>query len=104
MSGPFRPAQVSQPASRLTPLAALQHVSKSRHVSTAFPFDMLAGTCNGDTACRDDFFSDPMAAQYYRDHVKTVLTRVNSINGRLYRCVCMLGKPTLLAGNEYQQL
>lgn len=47
-----------------------------------------AGTCNGDTACRDNFFSDPMAAQYYRDHVRTVLTRVNSINGRLYRCGC----------------
>lgn len=44
-----------------------------------------AGTCNADSECRDEFYTDPMAAQYYRDHVSTILNRRNTINGRLYR-------------------
>jgi hypothetical protein len=47
---------------------------------------MAAGNCNGDSTCRDDFFSDPVAVQYYKDHVKTILNRVNTFNQRLYRC------------------
>ena len=65
-----------------------------------------AGTCNGDTACRDDFYSDPVAVGYYKDHVKMWLNRHNTFTGRLYRCArarqagklaypgpCRLGKP-----------
>ena len=32
----------------------------------------------------DDFFSDRGAIQMYKDHVRTFLGRVNSINGRIY--------------------
>ena len=46
---------------------------------------MPAGNCNGDSTCRDDFYSDPVAVGYYKDHVKTILNRVNSFNQRLYR-------------------
>jgi len=46
---------------------------------------MGAGNCNGDSTCRDDFFSDPVAVGYYKDHVKTILNRVNTFNQRLYR-------------------
>jgi hypothetical protein len=45
-----------------------------------------AGTCNGDTTCRDDFYSDPTAIGYYKDHVKMWLNRRNTLTGRLYRC------------------
>ena len=45
-----------------------------------------AGNCNGDSTCRDDFYSDPVAVGYYKDHVKKLLNRVNIFNGRLYRC------------------
>ena len=51
-----------------------------------------AGNCNGDAACRDDFYSDPMAVGYYKDHVKRIVTRVNTFNGRTYRhgpCHCL---------------
>ncbi|XP_058754121.1 mannan endo-1,4-beta-mannosidase 4-like [Vicia villosa] len=33
----------------------------------------------------DDFFSHPVVKQYYKNHVKTVLTRKNTINGILYK-------------------
>lgn len=33
----------------------------------------------------EDFFSDPAAKQLYKDHVKILLERKNSINGREYR-------------------
>lgn len=45
-----------------------------------------AGTCNGDTTCRDNFYSDPVAIGYYKDHVKMWLNRRNTLTGRLYRC------------------
>lgn len=46
---------------------------------------LAAGNCNGDAACRDDFYSDPVAVGYYKDHVKRIVTRVNTFNGRTYR-------------------
>ena len=46
---------------------------------------MPAGNCNGDSMCRDDFYSDPVAVGYYKDHVKKLLNRVNTFNQRLYR-------------------
>ena len=46
---------------------------------------MCAGNCNGDSTCRDDFYSDPVAVGYYKDHVSKLLNRVNVFNGRLYR-------------------
>ena len=47
---------------------------------------LCAGNCNGDSTCRDDFYSDPVAVGYYKDHVNKLLNRVNVFNGRLYRC------------------
>ena len=44
-----------------------------------------AGNCNGDAPCRDDFYSDPVAVGYYKDHVRSIITRVNTFNGRVYR-------------------
>ena len=44
-----------------------------------------SGNCNGDSMCRDDFYSDPVAVGYYKDHVKKLLNRVNTFNQRLYR-------------------
>ena len=44
-----------------------------------------AGNCNGDATCRDDFYSDPVAVGYYKDHVRRIITRVNTFNGRAYR-------------------
>lgn len=44
-----------------------------------------AGNCNGDVTCRDDFYSDPVAVGYYKDHVKKLINRVNTFNQRLYR-------------------
>jgi len=32
-----------------------------------------------------DFYTNPKAKQLYKDTVKTILTRTNSINGRVYR-------------------
>ena len=49
-------------------------------------FISAAGNCNGDVTCRDDFFSDPVAIGYYKDHVKKLINRVNTFNQRLYRC------------------
>ena len=46
---------------------------------------MPPGNCNGDSMCRDDFYSDPVAVGYYKDHVKKLLNRVNTFNQRLYR-------------------
>ncbi len=46
---------------------------------------MPTGNCNGDSMCRDDFYSDPVAVGYYKDHVKKLLNRVNTFNQRLYR-------------------
>ncbi|KAJ4817614.1 hypothetical protein LUZ62_030180 [Rhynchospora pubera] len=33
----------------------------------------------------DDFFTDDIVKQYYKDHIKAVLTRVNSITGLMYK-------------------
>ncbi|WJX19714.1 mannan endo-1,4-beta-mannosidase [Trifolium repens] len=33
----------------------------------------------------DDFFTHPVVKQYYKNHVKVVLTRKNTINGMLYK-------------------
>ncbi|KAL5068964.1 hypothetical protein RYX36_019851 [Vicia faba] len=33
----------------------------------------------------DDFFTHPVVKQYYKNHIKTVLTRKNTINGLLYK-------------------
>ena len=46
---------------------------------------LCTGNCNGDSTCRDDFYSDPVAVGYYKDHVSKLLNRVNVFNGRLYR-------------------
>ncbi|CAL8463261.1 g2795 [Coccomyxa elongata] len=48
-------------------------------------FEAGSGNCNGDSTCRDDFFSDPVAIGYYKDHVKKLINRVNTFNQRLYR-------------------
>ena len=55
-----------------------------------------AGTCNGETTCRDDFYSDPVAVGYYKDHVKMWLSRRNTFTGRLYRCA----RPAGLGGQQ----
>lgn len=55
---------------------------------------VVLGTCNADSECRDEFYTDPMAAQYYRDHVSTVLNRRNTINGRLYRSARASSSPS----------
>ncbi|KAJ8748500.1 hypothetical protein K2173_003398 [Erythroxylum novogranatense] len=33
----------------------------------------------------DDFYSNPLIRQYYKNHVKTVLTRINTITGMAYK-------------------
>ncbi|GMH38575.1 hypothetical protein BSKO_06459 [Bryopsis sp. KO-2023] len=43
------------------------------------------GTCNGEFACRDEFFTNPYTRQMYKNHIQTTLMRKNSINGRVYR-------------------
>lgn len=43
------------------------------------------GTCDGELACRDDFWADPYARRLYQNHVRTILLRRNTITGRLYR-------------------
>ena len=48
-------------------------------------FEAGSGTCKGDSTCRDNFYRDPVAVGYYKDHVKKLLTRTNTFNGRLYR-------------------
>ncbi|KAK9917541.1 hypothetical protein WJX75_005540 [Coccomyxa subellipsoidea] len=48
-------------------------------------FEAGSGNCNGDVTCRDDFYSDPVAVGYYKDHVKKLINRVNTFNQRLYR-------------------
>lgn len=35
------------------------------------------------TSC-DDFFTDPNAIQLYKNHIRTVLTRVNTVTGIPY--------------------
>jgi hypothetical protein len=43
------------------------------------------GSCDGDLACRDDFFSDPYARQMYKNHIKAFVNRRNTFSGLLYR-------------------
>lgn len=43
------------------------------------------GQCPGDGACRDAFFSDPVAVGFYRNHVQAILNRNNTYNGRVYK-------------------
>ena len=45
----------------------------------------------GPTAQSQDFYDNPTAQTYYRNHVKTVLNRVNTINGRT--CGYLAGLP-----------
>ncbi|GLJ32747.1 hypothetical protein SUGI_0659310 [Cryptomeria japonica] len=40
---------------------------------------------NKSAGQEDDFFTNPTVKEYYRNHIKTVLTRVNSITGIAYR-------------------
>ena len=42
----------------------------------------------GPTATPLDFYTNPTAQGYYRDHVKTVINRVNTINGRPCEVAC----------------
>ena len=42
----------------------------------------------GPTAAPLDFYTNPTAQGYYRDHVKTVINRVNTINGRPCEAAC----------------
>ncbi|KAI5067599.1 hypothetical protein GOP47_0018127 [Adiantum capillus-veneris] len=44
-----------------------------------------ARMASSDIKSEDDFFSDPTAKGFYRNHIKTVLTRVNSITGIRYK-------------------
>eukprot|EP00891_Asterochloris_glomerata_P005372 jgi/Astpho2/5372/fgenesh1_pg.00075_%23_44_t len=46
----------------------------------------------GPAATPLDFYTNPTAQGYYRDHVKTVINRVNTINGRPY-----VDDPTIFA-------
>ena len=43
------------------------------------------GRCDGELACRDDFFSDPYARRLYKNHVAAVIGRVNTFTGVRYR-------------------
>ena len=62
------------------------------------PSTPYVGTCNGDVSCRDDFYSDPVASGYYKDHVRTLLTRKNTVNGRVYRYDITSGPRMLYRG------
>lgn len=42
----------------------------------------------GPAATPLDFYTNPTAQGYYRDHVKTVINRVNTINGRPCEAPC----------------
>ena len=46
----------------------------------------------GGSTIHEDFFSDPKAKRYYKDHVKVLLERKNTVNGREYR-----NDPTIFA-------
>ena len=39
------------------------------------------GECDGDFACRDEFFSDPYARQLYKNHINAFVNRRNVFNG-----------------------
>lgn len=65
--------------------AVLLQVEELRFVDHCLSIIFAAGNCNGDSTCRDDFFSDPVAIGYYKDHVKKLINRVNTFNQRLYR-------------------
>ncbi len=40
----------------------------------------------------EDFFSDPMPMQIYKESVQAIIGRINTINGRMYR-----DDPTIMA-------
>ena len=42
----------------------------------------------GPAATPLDFYTNPTAQGFYRDHVKTVINRVNTINGRPCEAPC----------------
>eukprot|EP01025_Chloroclados_australasicus_P004944 TRINITY_DN11367_c0_g1_i3.p1 TRINITY_DN11367_c0_g1~~TRINITY_DN11367_c0_g1_i3.p1 ORF type:complete len:843 (-),score=98.48 TRINITY_DN11367_c0_g1_i3:7-2208(-) len=48
-------------------------------------FQAGEGDCNGEYHCRDQFFVDNFATNLYKQHIKTLLNRVNTFNGRLYK-------------------
>lgn len=102
--GPLRPAVVRRPFLQIMddhfPEAVCSLIDARKGVAI-FPAELCsssgwptaqhltlllsAGNCNGDAACRDDFYSDPVAVGYYKDHVRRIVTRVNTFNGRAYR-------------------
>lgn len=49
--------------------------------------DKFVNWALGPTGQHADFFTNPAVIQLYNNHVKTVLSRVNTINGRTYRSV-----------------
>ena len=54
--------------------------------------DQFLGWGRGDAMVHEDFFSDPKVKELYKQHVRTFLTRVNTINGIEYR-----NDPTIFA-------
>jgi mannan endo-1,4-beta-mannosidase len=48
-------------------------------------FEAGHGKCNGQLACRDDFWRDSYATGLYKNHIRAVLLRVNTFSGRVYR-------------------
>ena len=51
----------------------------------SWSFEAGHGTCNGQFACRDSFFSDPYARTLYKAHIRALLTRRNVYSGLEYR-------------------
>lgn len=57
-------------------------------------FEAGVGKCRGQFDCRDSFFADPYAARLYKAHIKALISRVNTFNGRTYA-----DDPTILGWN-----
>ena len=63
---------------------AWQHYGGIDQYNT-WSFEAGHGKCNGQLACRDDFWRDPYAAGLYKNHIRAVLLRKNTFSGRVYR-------------------
>lgn len=60
-----------------------QHYGGTDQYNT-WSFEAGYGKCNGKFVCRDTFFADPYAAKLYKAHIKRIVSRVNTFNGRTY--------------------
>ncbi len=69
---------------------------RTQSLAQAAPYGAQYGNWSGcynatDPMTRECFWTDPLAKKMYKNHMLTMVSRLNTVNGRLWRCViCQL--------------